>query len=150
VKSINYFLLAFILIFIMLSVFLEPVRFEDGKEIKFPNDLPEVKLNIPLDDKLLNEELSGMDIKILQDELKTSFPSAWTIKVSSYDDLTVLKRDLEELKKKGYKVYSQYEEKNEVNYSLFIGPTLNREDSIKIFEEISNIKKFKPEILRYD
>tara|TARA_X000000368_G_scaffold402744_1_gene376958 strand:+ start:102 stop:506 length:405 start_codon:yes stop_codon:yes gene_type:complete len=134
----------------MLSVFLEPVRFEDGKEIKFPNDLPEVKLNIPLDDKLLNEELSGMDIKILQDELKTSFPSAWTIKVSSYDDLTVLKRDLEELKKKGYKVYSQYEEKNEVNYSLFIGPTLNREDSIKIFEEISNIKKFKPEILRYD
>ena len=133
-----------------MSIFLEPIRFGVSEETKFSDDLPEVKLNIPLDDKVSIEEYSEIDINILQDDIKTSFLPAWTVKVSSYNDLTELKRDLAELKKMGYKVYSQYESDDKINFSLFIGPTLNREDSIIIFDEISNMQKFNPEILKYD
>jgi|TARA_B100000900_G_C20601210_1_gene725682 hypothetical protein len=150
VKLINYFLIVFICLFILLSIFLEPIRFGVSEETKFSDDLPEVKLNIPLDDQVSIEEYSEIDINILQDDIKTSFLPAWTVKVSSYNDLTELKRDLAELKKMGYKVYSQYESNDKINFSLFIGPTLNREDSIIIFDEISNMKKFNPEILKYD
>lgn len=133
-----------------MSIFLQPIRFGVSEETKFSDDLPEVKLNIPLDDQVSIEEYSEIDINILQDDIKTSFLPAWTVKVSSYNDLTELKRDLAELKKMGYKVYSQYESNDKINFSLFIGPTLNREDSIIIFDEISNMKKFNPEILKYD
>ena len=133
-----------------MSIFLKPIRFGVSEETKFSDDLPEVKLNIPLDDQVSIEEYSEIDINILQDDIKTSFLPAWTVKVSSYNDLTELKRDLAELKKMGYKVYSQYESNDKINFSLFIGPTLNREDSIIIFDEISNMKKFNPEILKYD
>ena len=149
-KLINYFLIVFICLFILLSIFLEPIRFGVSEETKFSDDLPEVKLNIPLDDQVSIEEYSEIDINILQDDIKTSFLPAWTVKVSSYNDLTELKRDLAELKKMGYKVYSQYESDDKINFSLFIGPTLNREDSIIIFDEISNMNKFNPEILKYD
>ncbi len=149
-KLINYFLIVFICLFILLSIFLKPIRFGVSEETKFSDDLPEVKLNIPLDDQVSIEEYSEIDINILQDDIKTSFLPAWTVKVSSYNDLTELKRDLAELKKMGYKVYSQYESNDKINFSLFIGPTLNREDSIIIFDEISNMKKFNPEILKYD
>lgn len=149
-KLINYFLIVFICLFILLSIFLQPIRFGVSEETKFSDDLPEVKLNIPLDDQVSIEEYSEIDINILQDDIKTSFLPAWTVKVSSYNDLTELKRDLAELKKMGYKVYSQYESNDKINFSLFIGPTLNREDSIIIFDEISNMKKFNPEILKYD
>lgn len=149
-KLINYFLIVFICLFILLSIFLEPISFGVSEETKFSDDLPEVKLNIPLDDQVSIEEYSEIDINILQDDIKTSFLPAWTVKVSSYNDLTELKRDLAELKKMGYKVYSQYESNDKINFSLFIGPTLNREDSIIIFDEISNMKKFNPEILKYD
>lgn len=149
-KLINYFLIVFICLFILSSIFLKPIRFGVSEETKFSDDLPEVKLNIPLDDQVSIEEYSEIDINILQDDIKTSFLPAWTVKVSSYNDLTELKRDLAELKKMGYKVYSQYESNDKINFSLFIGPTLNREDSIIIFDEISNMKKFNPEILKYD
>ena len=149
-KLINYFLLVFICLFILLSIFLEPIRFEESEEKKLSYDLPALKLNIPLDDQISIEDYSEIDINILQDDIKTTFLPAWTVKVSSYNDLTELKTDLAELKKMGYKVYSQYEGNDKINFSLFIGPTLNREDSIKIFDEISNMKKFNPEILKYD
>ena len=129
---------------------MEPIRFGESKETKFSYDLTEVKLNIPLDDQVSIEEYSEIDIDALQDDIKTSFLPAWTVKVRSYNDLTELKTDLEELKKMSYKVYSQYESNDKIKFSLFIGPTLNREDSIKIFEEISKIKKFNPEVLKYD
>ena len=83
-KLINYFLIVFICLFILLSIFLEPIRFGVSEETKFSHDLPEVKLNIPLDDQVSIEEYSEIDINILQDDIKTSFLPAWTVKVSSY------------------------------------------------------------------
>ena len=149
-KLINYSLLLFISIFIFLSFVIEPVRFEETDQTNFSNDLPEINLNIALDDNLSEAEPSDIDINSLKDDIRTSFSPAWTVKVSSYDDLNELESDLNELKKKGYKVYSLYDGEDKLNYSLFIGPTLKREDSLEIQKEISNIPRFNPEVVRYD
>ncbi len=149
-KLINYSLLLFISIFIFLSFVIEPVRFGENDQTNFSNDLPEINLNIALDDNLSEAEPSDIDINTLQDDIRTSFSPAWTVKVGSYDDLNELESDLNELKKKGYKVYSLYDGEDKLNYSLFIGPTLKREDSIEIQKEISNIPRFNPEVVRYD
>ena len=149
-KLINYSLLLFISIFIFLSFVIEPVRFGKNDQTNFSNDLPEINLNIALDDNLSEAEPSDIDINTLQDDIRTSFPPAWTVKVGSYNDLKQLESDLNELKKIGYKVYSLYDGEDKLNYSLFIGPTLKREDSVKIQKEISNLQRFNPEVLRYE
>lgn len=149
-KLINYSLLLFISIFIFLSFVIEPVRFEETDQTNFSNDLPEINLNIALDDNVSAAESSDIAINNLQDDIRTSFSPAWTVKVGSYDDLNELESDLNELKKKGYKVYSLYDGEDKLNYSLFIGPTLKREDSLEIQKEISNIPRFNPEVVRYD
>ena len=149
-KLINYSLLLFISIFIFLSFVIEPVRFGENDQTNFSNDLPEINLNIALDDNVSAAESSDIDINTLQDDIRTSFSRAWTVKVGSYDDLNELESDLNELKKKGYKVYSLYDGEDKLNYSLFIGPTLKREDSLEIQKEISNIPRFNPEVVRYD
>ena len=149
-KLINYSLLLFISIFIFLSFVIEPVRFEETDQTNFSNDLPEINLNIALDDNVSVAESSDIDINTLQDDIRTSFSPAWTVKVGSYNDLKELESDLNELKKIGYKVYSLYDGEDKLNYSLFIGPTLKREDSVEIQKEISNLQKFNPEVLRYE
>ena len=149
-KLINYSLLLFISIFVFLSFVIEPVRFEETDQTNFSNDLPEINLNIALDDNLSEAEPSGIDINTLQDDIRTNFSPAWTVKVGSYNDLSELESDLNELKKLGYKVYSLYDGEDKLNYSLFIGPTLKREDSVKIQKEISNLQRFNPEVLRYE
>lgn len=149
-KLINYSLLLFISIFIFLSFVIEPVRFGENDQTNFSNDLPEINLNIALDDNVSAAESTDININTLQDDIRTSFSPAWTVKVGSYDDLNELESDLNELKKKGYKVYSLYDGEDKLNYSLFIGPTLKREDSLEIQKEISNIPRFNPEVVRYD
>ena len=126
------------------------MRFEETDKSNFSNDLPKINLNIALDDNLSEAEPSDIDINTLQDDIRTSFSPAWTVKVGSYNDLKQLESDLNELKKIGYKVYSLYDGEDKLNYSLFIGPTLKREDSVKIQKEISNLQKFNPEVLRYE
>ena len=149
-KLINYFLLLFISIFIFLSFVIEPVRFGENDQTNFSNDLPEINLNIALDDNLSETEPSVIDINTMQDDIRTNFSPAWTVKIDSYNDLKQLESDLNELKKIGYKVYSLYDGEDKLNYSLFIGPTLKREDSVKIQKEISNLQRFNPEVLRYE
>ena len=149
-KLINYSLLLFISIFIFLSFVIEPVRFGENNQTNFSNDLPEINLNIALDDNVSAAESSDIDINTLQDDIRTSFSRAWTVKVGSYDDLNELESDLNELKKMGYKVYSLYDGEDKLNYSLFIGPTLKREDSLEIQKEISTLQRFNPEVVRYD
>ena len=149
-KLINYSLLLFISIFIFLSFVIEPVRFGENDQTNFSNYLPEINLNIALDDNVSAAESSDIDINTLQDDIRTSFSPAWTVKVGSYNDLKELESDLNELKNIGYKVYSLYDGEDKLNYSLFIGPTLKREDSVEIQKEISNLQRFNPEVLRYE
>ena len=42
------------------------------------------------------------------------------------------------------------ENDNKDEYGLFIGPTLKKEDSFNVVEELKNIRGFNPEVQKYD
>ncbi len=114
------------------------------------NEFSEIELNIPLDDKILIEEDIDSEIPTGKNVGRTNFSQAWTVKVNTYDNLEELQRDLLDLKALGFKIYSRYETNNPDLYSLFIGPTLEKEDSSAVLKELSDIGKFSPEMQKYD
>ena len=147
-KLINYSLLIFILSFIGLSLLLEPVEYVMHYKKDATNEFSEIELNIPLDDKILIEE--DIEITTSNNVGRTNFSQAWTVKVNTYDNLEELQRDLLDLKALGFKIYSRYDTNNPDLYSLFVGPTLEKEDSSAVLKELSDIGKFSPEMQKYD
>jgi len=148
VKTINFILLAIIFSFIVLSVFLKPAqpKYNQGEEINF--EIPEIVLNIPIDEELSIPDHVNLDVPFNTN--KSKFTKAWTIKVDTYDVKDDLKKDLMSLKKLGYKVYSRYESEDLKTYGLYIGPTLLKEDSLTVLAEIKKFDNFNPELKRYD
>ena len=114
------------------------------------NEFSEIELNIPLDDKILIEEDIDSEIPTGKNIGRTNFSQAWTVKVNTYDNLEELQKDLLDLKALGFKIYSRYETNNPDLYSLFVGPTLEKEDSSAVLKELSDIGKFSPEMQKYD
>lgn len=149
-KLINYSLLIFILSFVGLSLLLEPVEYVMNYKKDATNEFSEIELNIPLDDKILIEEDIDSEIPTGKNVGRTNFSQAWTVKVNTYDNLEELQRDLLDLKALGFKIYSRYETNNPDLYSLFVGPTLEKEDSSAVLKELSDIGKFSPEMQKYD
>ena len=150
VKKINYFLISLVLCFIILATFKQPVTYENHEPIDFVKEIPEIQLNIPLEEGLEKgseniynpEEFTPSDL--------TNFSPAWTIKVKTYSDKGKLLEDINYLKKLGYKVYSRFD-KNSINtFNLYIGPTLLKKDSLLSLEELQDLGGFNPEVLKYD
>tara|TARA_B100000214_G_scaffold91669_1_gene63378 strand:- start:2421 stop:2864 length:444 start_codon:yes stop_codon:yes gene_type:complete len=146
-KFINIILILFILIFFAVSFIYQPniktYKNVDG-DLK---DFPEIKLEIPLNEELeISEEVNSFQLP----KLEMRFPQAWTVKVETYVDLENMKDDLRLLKKRGYKVYSEYYEGDARPHILFIGPTLNRSDSLKVIEELEFSLKIKAKLQKYD
>ena len=131
-----------------MSVFLKPAqpKYNQGEEINF--EIPEIVLNIPIDEELSIPDHVNLDVPFNTN--KSKFTKAWTIKVDTYDVKDDLKKDLMSLKKLGYKVYSRYESEDLKTYGLYIGPTLLKEDSLTVLAEIKKIENFNPELKRYD
>ena len=150
VKLINYFLVAFIFIFLALSFLLKPVHYSDDNKKEFPTNVPEVQINIPLNDELsLSSDLSN-DLAAPEIEFRTNFSQAWTVKVDTYSSLEELEKNLKDLKQLGYQAYSRYENTKNETYALFIGPTLIKDDSLEVLQEVSRIGRFNPSIKKYD
>ena len=129
---------------------LEPVEYVMSYKKDATNEFSEIELNIPLDDKILIEEDIDSEIPTGKNVGRTNFSQAWTVKVNTYDNLEELQRDLLDLKALGFKIYSRYETNNPDLYSLFVGPTLEKEDSSAVLKELSDIGKFSPEMQKYD
>ena len=147
-KIVNYILLGFILTFIVSSILLKPTKLL-SIETKYQSfEFPEVKLNIPLNRGMVPNQSFNIDLPQLYE--RTNLPEAWTVKVGSYENLEELKKDLLFLKNQGFKVYSRNEGEEQDKFFLFIGPTLLKEDSMKIISEINQIKDFNAMIRVYD
>ena len=149
-KIVNYSLVAFILCFIVLSLVLEPVEYDSDNQREFPNEIPEVSLNIPLEENLSINRDIDQKLSTPNQGFRTNFDQAWTVKVDTYSDLIELETALKNLKNLGYKVYSRYENDNKDEYGLFIGPTLKKEDSSNVVEELKILSGFNPEVQKYD
>lgn len=149
-KIVNYSLVAFILCFIILSLVLEPVEHDSDNQREFPEQIPEVSLNIPLEENLSINRDIDQKFSMPDQGFRTNFDQAWTVKVDTYSDLIELETALKNLKNLGYKVYSRYENDNKDEYGLFIGPTLEKEDSFNVVDELKNINGYNPEVQKYD
>ena len=149
-KIVNYSLVAFILCFIVLSLVLEPVEYDSDNQREFPEQIPEVSLNIRLEENLSINRDIDQKFSMPDQGFRTTFDQAWTVKVDTYSDLIELETALKNLKNLGYKVYSRYETDNKDEYGLFIGPTLEKEDSFNVVEELKNISGYNPEVQKYD
>ena len=129
---------------------MDPVEYDSGNKREFPDTIPEVSLNIPLDENLSINRDVDQKFSMPNEGFRTNFDQAWTVKVDTYSDLIELETALKNLKNLGYKVYSRYENDNKDNYGLFIGPTLKKEDSYNVVKELKNISGFNPEVQKYD
>ena len=129
---------------------MDPVEYDSGNKREFPDTIPEVSLNIPLDENLSINRDVDQKFSMPNEGFRTNFDQAWTVKVDTYSDLIELETALKNLKNLGYKVYSRYENDNKDNYALFIGPTLKKEDSSNVVKELKNISGFNPEVQKYD
>ena len=129
---------------------MDPVEYDSGNKREFPDAIPEVSLNLPLDENLSINTDIDQKFSMPNEDFRTNFDQAWTVKVDTYSDLLELETALKNLKNLGYKVYSRYENDNKDNYGLFIGPTLKKEDSSNVVKELKNISGFNPEVQKYD
>tara|TARA_B100001057_G_scaffold366472_1_gene369801 strand:+ start:288 stop:740 length:453 start_codon:yes stop_codon:yes gene_type:complete len=150
VKIVNYSLVIFILCFIILSLVMDPVEYDSGNQREFPEQIPEVSLNIPLEENLSINRDIDQKFSMPNQGFRTNFDQAWTVKVDTYSDLIELETALKNLKNLGYKVYSRYENDKKDEYGLFIGPTLEKEDSFNVVDELKNINGYNPEVQKYD
>jgi hypothetical protein len=126
------------------------VTYEAEIPSSFSEDISEIELNIPLDEDFIFDE-----IQILSDEKssknnRTQFNPSWTVKVKTYSDKDRLIKDLVLLKDLGFKVYSRYEKSSIDKFNLYVGPTLIKEDSLKILEDLKILGGFSPEVKVYD
>ena len=129
---------------------MDPAEYDSGNKREFPDAIPEVSLNIPLDENLSISRDIDQKSSMPNEGFRTNFNQAWTVKVGTYSDLIELETALKNLKNLGYKVYSRYENDNKDKFVLFIGPTLKKEDSSNIVKELKKISGFNPEVQKYD
>jgi len=150
VKLINYSLIVFIFIFVILSVSIDPLESDNDYSNDPPYDIPEVNLNITLNEDVYIDDDINLDSTKPKNMLKKNSQDIWTVKINTYKNLEKLNIDLTKLKASGYKVYSRYESNSEDVYALYIGPTLKRNDSLRVLKELDNMEGLDPEIRKYD
>ena len=85
-------------------------------------------------------------------ELTTSEESiaGWTIEVEEYEDKESLMDDFRMLKGRDLKAYIQYKNNEENKFVLYVGPTMDRDDSRDNLTKISDLTRFSPKIIPYD
>ena len=149
-KLINYSLIVFIFIFIILSISIDPLESDNNHSNDPPYDIPEVNLNITLNEKVYIDDDINIDSNKPKNMLKENTQDIWTVKVNTYKNLEELNQDITKLKTVGFKVYSRYESSSEDTYALYIGPTLKRDDSLKVLKKLDNMEGLDPEIRKYD
>ena len=82
-KIINYSLVIFILCFIILSYVMDPVEYDSGNKREFPDAIPEVSLNLPLDENLSINTDIDLKFSMPNEDFRTNFDQAWTVKVDT-------------------------------------------------------------------
>ena len=149
-KLINYSLIVFIFIFVILSVSIDPLESDNDYSNDPPYDIPKVNLNVTLNEDVYIDDDINLDSTKPKNMLKKNSQDIWTVKINTYKNLEKLNIDLTKLKASGYKVYSRYESNSEDVYALYIGPTLKRNDSLRVLKELDNMEGLDPEIRKYD
>ena len=154
-NKLNYFLLLFLSLFVLTSVVIKPKSFENYFKLDINSTIPEESLNKDLQEK----QNTSFDIDAFifalekeEKELATSIEriTGWTIQVEEYEDKESLMDDFRMLKSRGLKAYIQYKNNEENKFVLYVGPTMDRDDSRDNLTKISDLTRFSPKIIPYD
>ena len=157
-NKLNYFLLLFLSLIVLTSVVVKPKSFENYFKLDIDATIPEESLN----GDIQKNKNTSFDIRALtsalekekkeEKELTTSIEriTGWTIEVEEYEDKESLMDDFNMLKSRGLKVYIQYSNNEDNKFVLYVGPTMDRNDSRDNLTEISDLTRFSPKIIPYD
>jgi len=154
-NKLNYLLLIFLSLFVVISVFIKPKSFENYFETDIEATIPEEILS----ENIQKKQNTSFDIEAFisalkkeEKELTTSIEriTGWTIEVEEYEDKETLMDDFRMLKSRGLKTYIQYKNNEDNKFILYIGPTMGRDDSRDNLTKISDLTRFSPKIIPYD
>ena len=154
-NKLNYFLLLFLSLFVLTSLVVKPKSFENYFKLDIDATIPEESLNGDIQEK----QNTSFDIETFtsalekeEKELTASIEriTGWTIEVEEYEDKESLMDDFRMLKSRGLKAYIQYKNNEDNKFVLYVGPTMDRDDSRDNLTKISDLTRFSPKIIPYD
>ena len=154
-NKLNYFLLLFLSLFVLASVVVKPKSFENYFKFDMEATIPEESLNGDLQKKQntsFDIDAFNLALEKEEDESTTSIEriTGWTIHVEEYEDKERLMDDFRMFKSRGLKAYIQYKNNEENKFVLYVGPTMDRDDSRDNLTKISDLTRFSPKIIPYD
>ena len=154
-NKLNYFLLIFLSLFVVISVVVKPKSFEDYFESNIDATIPEESLS----ENIKKKQNTSFDIEAFTSALgkeekalasSTEIVAGWTVEVEEYEDKEALMDDFRILKGRGLKAYIQYKDNEDNKFILYVGPTMDRDDSKDNLIKISDLTRFSPKIISYD
>ena len=154
-NKLNYLLALLIMFFIVSSIFIKPQSFSSYFDLDIDATIPEESISedtekknmIPFDIDIFNAAIEEQEKGSISN---MDLLSSWTVEVEEYKDKETLMADFIALKERGLKAYIQYKEDQENRFVLYIGPTIDREDSQENLAKISDLTQFSPKIIPYD
>ena len=154
-NKLNYFLLLFLSLFVLTSVVVKPKSFENYFKFDMEATIPEESLNGDLQKKQNTSfDINAFNLALEkeEDESTTSIEriTGWTIHVEEYEDKESLMDDFRMFISRGLKAYIEYKNNEENKFVLYVGPTMDRDDSRDNLTKISDLTRFSPKIIPYD
>lgn len=154
-NKLNYLLALLIMFFIVSSIFIKPKSFSSYFDLDIDATIPEESISedtekknmIPFDIDIFNAAIEEQEKGSISN---MDLLSSWTVEVEEYKDKETLMADFIALKERGLKAYIQYKEDQENRFILYIGPTIDIEDSQENLAKISDLTQFSPKIIPYD
>ena len=134
---------------------MKPKCFENYFKFDMEATIPEESLNGDLQKKQntsFDIDAFNLALEKEEDESTTSIERiiGWTIQVEEYEDKESLMDDFRMFKSRGLKAYIQYKNNEENKFVLYVGPTMDRDDSRDNLTKISDLTRFSPKIIPYD
>tara|TARA_Y100001970_G_scaffold198214_1_gene241142 strand:+ start:257 stop:724 length:468 start_codon:yes stop_codon:yes gene_type:complete len=154
-NNLYYISIILLFLFLILSFVITPISFEEYFESDIDSTIPEVSINQDLQEKqkiAFDAEIFSSALENQEIEPTTSIESisGWTIQVKEYDNKEALMNGFRKLKDLGLKTYIQYKNNEENKFILYVGPTMDRDDSRDNLSKISDLTEFSPKIIPYE
>ena len=154
-NKLNYFLLLFLSLFVLSSFVIKPKSFENYFKLDIDATIPEESLNGDLQKKQNTSfDIDAFNLALEKEEDESTISieriTGWTIQVEEYEDKESLMDDFRMFKSRGLKAYIQYKNNEENKFVLYVGPTMDRDDSRDNLTKISDLTRFSPKIIPYD
>jgi len=153
-NKLNYLLLLFLSLFVLMSVVIKPKSFENYFKSDIDVTIPEESLSKDIQKKQsISFDIEAFTSALEEEKELTALVeniTGWTIEVEEYEDKESLMDDFKILKSRGLKAYIQYKDNEDNKFILYVGPTIDRDDSRDNLTKISDLTRFSPKIIPYD